>query len=730
MPDQPRAKLNYSMDIKSLAQTISAGFLEAMPEPAWVKDAGHRYVTVNTAFRKMCEFQVGQSGGEIEVIDVTDFNLFPLHMAEQSLQEDLDVIATRSTKRGNLFIFNPSGESRHFATHRVALLDGAGAVAGTLGVALDITQQAARRSQLRESERLLSTLLQNLPVVVYQRLPDADWRMQFVSDGCRDLTGYAAAEFVGNAVRTWASIMSPEDLVVAWHDIQNQLAKGAKYNIEYRVMLPDGEPRWVAERGVGLSNAEGELTSLVGTITDFTETRHYLDEMVRRDTHDTLTGVANRPLLVDHLRHGIAYGERYERMVATFVVNIDHFKYVNQSLGHDAGDELLKGVALRLRSALRDHDSIARLGADSFAMTLIDIDNLGGAGQAMTRVLNSVRAPFMIGTQEVVVTCSVGCALYPNDGPDPETLLRRADTAMRHARNLGGDCYYFYSADSDRLTEERLYIEANLRRAVQNGEFLLHYQPQVDAKDGRFIGMEALVRWKHPEMGMVSPGRFIPVAEETDLIVTIGSWVLEEACRQTQSLIDEGFPVGHVAVNLSPRQFRDPRLIPKVAEILARTGLHPKHLELEITEGLAMKDVDAVVAKLKELKSLGLQMAIDDFGTGYSSLSYLRRFPIDRLKIDQSFTREVNSSSDGAAIARAVIQLGHALDLQVIAEGVETDDQLRFLRDNECDEIQGYYFSRPLDPAALRERLRTGVRGADGSSALLPAQGAAPFKPA
>ena len=245
----------------------------------------------------------------------------------------------------------------------------------------------------------------------------------------------------------------------------------------------------------------------------------------------------------------------------------------------------------------------------------------------------------------------------------------------------------------------------NLRRAVENGELLLQYQPQVNAKDGSVIGMEALVRWKHPEMGMVSPGRFIPVAEETDLIVTIGAWVMEEACREAKALQDEGFAVGHVAVNLSPRQFRDERLIPKVAEILARTRLDPKHLELEITEGLAMKDVDAVVAKLKELKSLGLLMAIDDFGTGYSSLSYLRRFPIDRLKIDQSFTREVNSSSDGAAIARAVIQLGHALELRVIAEGVETEAQLNFLRDNACDEIQGYFFSRPLDPKALREFL-------------------------
>ncbi|HTE16715.1 MAG TPA: diguanylate cyclase, partial [Burkholderiales bacterium] len=519
------------MDIASLAQTLSRSFLDGVPDPAWVKDASHRYLAVNAAFRKMCEFQVG--GAEVEVIDMTDFHLLPLEMAEQALQEDLEVIAAQSAKRGRLVIFNPSGAARQYETHRVALLDGAGGVAGTLGVAFDVTEAAAQHAQIRESEHTLATLVSKLPAVAYQRLPDADWTMTFVSDGCRELTGYEPAEFCGNAVRTWASIISADDFVRAWHDVQNQLANGANYSVEYRVASPDGALRWVSERGVGISNSDGALTSLVGVILDFTETRHYLDEMVRRETHDALTGAANRPLLVEHLRHGIAYGKRYERMVATFVVNIDHFKYVNQSLGHDAGDELLKGVALRLRSALREHDSIARLGADSFAMTLIDNNSLGGAAQAMTRVLGAVRAPFMIGGHEIVVTCSVGCALYPNDGPDPETLLRRADTAMRHARNLGGDCYYFFSADGDRRTEERLYLEANLRRAIDNGELIVHYQPQVSAADGRFVGMEALVRWQHPEMGMVSPGRFIPVAEESELIVTLGSWVMEEACRET-----------------------------------------------------------------------------------------------------------------------------------------------------------------------------------------------------
>lgn len=703
MPDdKPRP-----IDIASLAQTLTRTVLDALPEPAWIKDGAHRYVAVNAAFRAMCEFQTGDT--QVEVIDVTDFNLLPLEMAEQAQQEEADVMATQSARRGTLVVFSPAGEAREYETQRVALLDGAGGVAGTLGIALDVTARAAEDARVRENEKRLSSLVRHLPVMVFQRQPDADWTMRYIGGNCWQLTGYEPADFCNNAVRNWASIIEADDFVRVWHELQNQLAQGVSYSIEYRITPPGGEPRWVSERGVALVEtgpaASGEPTELVGIVMDFTETRHYLDEMVHRETHDTLTGVANRPLLLDHLRHGIAYGKRYDRMVATFVVNIDHFKYVNQSLGHDAGDELLKGVARRLRAVIREHDSIARLGADSFAMTLIDNDNLGGAAQAMTRVLAAVREPFQIGEQEIVVTCSIGCALYPNDGPDPETLLRRADTAMRHARNLGGDCYYFYSADSDRRTEERLYLEANLRHAIDNGELQVHYQPQVAARDGRFIGMEALVRWAHPEMGMVSPGRFIPVAEESDLIVQIGGWVLEESCRQMRVLIDAGYEMGHVAVNLSPRQFRDAQLVPKVRDILARTGLEPHRLELEITESLAMKEVDAVVAKLRELKSLGLLMAIDDFGTGYSSLSHLRRFPIDRLKIDQSFTREVATSSDGAAIARAVIQLGHALDLKVIAEGVETVDQLQFLRENRCDEVQGYFFARPVDAAGLRELL-------------------------
>ena len=689
-----------------LAQVLGSALLNAVGDAAWVKDAKGRYTAVNSACQQVYDSHLGRSN--VKIVGVTDFDLFPAEDAERSRQEERDVMAARGALRSERVVHTAHGEARQFEIHRIALLGEDGQAAGTLGIAHDVTDRVASAVHLRESERRLATLVRNLPGMAYRRVNDAEWTMEFVSEGCRELTGFAPGDFVGDRVRKWNSIIVPEDLERAWHEIQDQLGKGGRYSSEYRVVRADGVLRWVSERGIGV--AAGTGVGLEGMVTDITETRYYLEEMVHRATHDTLTGVANRPLLIDHLRHGIAYGERYQRMVATLVVNIDHFKYVNQSLGHDAGDQLLTEIASRLRKALRDHDTVARLGADSFAMVLIDQENLGAASQVMTRLLNAVREPAQIGAEEVVVTCSIGCTLFPLDGDDPETLLRRADTAMRRARNLGGDCFYFYSAESDSKTEERLHLESNLRRAVERGELLLQYQPQMRLQDGALIGMEALVRWKHPELGLVPPGRFIPVAEETDLIVSLGTWILEEACRRTRLLLDQGLSIGHVAVNLSARQFRDRRLIERIGEILGRTGLEPARLELEITESLVMRDIDAVVAKLKDLKAFGVQLAIDDFGTGYSSLSYLRRFPIDRIKIDQSFTREVTSSADGAAIARAIIQLGHALDLRVIAEGVETESQLRFLSENGCDEIQGYLYARPLDPEALRDMLSAAGR--------------------
>lgn len=697
-------------DIATTARILAQSFLAALPDPAWIKDREGRYLAVNAAFRAFYERRMGRDGSPFE--GRTDFELFLSEDAEAWRREELRLLAAGGASRGEQLARNARGGSCRLETHRVALLDESGRPAGILGIAEDVTDGLAPE-RLRESERKLAALVQNLPGMAYRCRNDPQWTMEFVSAGCRELTGRPPEEFAGNAVRTWHSIIVPEDRERVWDEVHDQIRQRNAYTVEYRIERADGSVRWVWERGVGVELQEDRPRFLEGFIMDITDTRHYLDELVYRATHDTLTGLANRPLLVDHLRHGIAYGRRYQCMVAALVLNIDKFKYVNESLGHDAGDELLKEIAARLKAALRQHDTVSRIGADSFAVVLIDQENLGAASQVMTRILNSIREPVVLRGQEVFVTCSMGCALYPNDGDEPDTLLRRADAAMRRARELGGNCFHFYSADIDSKTEERLQLEASLRHAVSRGELFLQYQPQMSLADGTAVGMEALVRWKNPKLGVVSPARFIPTAEETDLIVTLGDWILEEACRQTKKLLDEGFAIGHVAVNLSARQFRDRRLVARVSDILQRTGLDPGRLELEITESVVMYDVDAVIGKMKELKALGVLLSIDDFGTGYSSLSYLRRFPIDRIKIDQSFTREVESSPDAAAIARAVIDLGRALGLRVIAEGVEREGQLRFLRVNGCHEIQGYIYARPLDLSGLRELLAAGPRPLD-----------------
>lgn len=685
------------------AHTLARVFLNVLPDPAWVKDTAGRYVAVNPAYRKVYESIWNRLSGDI--VGCTDFDLFTREHAETAQRQERDIMETRGALRVQQCLQNHEGKLFRFEVHKIALLDEAGNVEGTVGFAHDVSDMIAQLDELRAREQAISTLVHNLPGMVYRCGNDVDWKFDFVSEGCRSLTGFPPGDFIANRVRTWNSLIVLEDLERVWEERREQLRSRNAFSLEYRIQHADGSLHWVWERGCGTAPERGVATTIEGFVTDITDTRHYLDELVYRATHDTLTGLANRTLLIDHLRHGIAYGQRYQRMVAVLVLNVDNFKYVNESLGHDAGDELLKEIAGRLRSALREHDTISRIGADSFAMVLIDQENLGATSQVMTRLLNNVRMPVMLQSQEVFVTCSVGCALYPSDGEDPETLLRRADTAMHRARAQGRNCFYFYSADIDRKTEERLHLEASLRRAAGRGELFLQYQPQLRLSDSVPIGIEALVRWRHPELGVVAPGRFIPLAEETDLIVSIGDWVLHEACSEAKRLLQAGIAIGHVAVNLSARQFRDRRLVARVSEILESTGLDAGRLELEITESLVMQDVEAVIGKLKELKALGIQLSIDDFGTGYSSLSYLRRFPIDRIKIDQSFTREVDTSSDAAAIARAVIQLGHALGLLVIAEGVENEGQLRFLRDNGCDEIQGYIYARPLDPDKLKDLL-------------------------
>jgi len=441
------------------------------------------------------------------------------------------------------------------------------------------------------------------------------------------------------------------------------------------------------------------------------ERKRYQQQLEHQANYDALTGLPNRNLLHDRLRQAV-YSQRNPRAIAVVFMDLDHFKFVNDSLGHSVGDKLLKGMGERLRSVLREGDTVGRVGGDEFVLILNDQANEEVIFRAMQRISAKVAEPIDIDGKEMYVTCSAGISLYPQDGPDVDTLLKHADAAMYRAKEHGRNNFQFYTSEMNDRVNERLSLEHALRRALERREFLLHYQQKNDLRSGAIIGAEALVRWNHPEWGLVRPARFIPLAEETGLIVPLGEWVLGEACRQARAWMDQGLKPGVVSVNLSARQFRQEGLVRTVSRILEETRLDPSLLEFELTESMVMHNVEAAITTLQGLKSLGVALSVDDFGTGYSSLSYLRQLPVDTLKIDRSFVRDIGAGEnpDDGVIAQAIISLGHSLRLKVIAEGVETDAQLRFLKRHGCDELQGFLYGEAVAPAEYAKLLERAKR--------------------
>jgi diguanylate cyclase (GGDEF)-like protein len=428
-------------------------------------------------------------------------------------------------------------------------------------------------------------------------------------------------------------------------------------------------------------------------------------EMEHLAYHDALTGLPNRPLFMDRLIMAVAQGARSNQKLAVFFLDLDRFKVINDSLGHSTGDGLLKAVAERIRHCVREGDTVARFGGDEFTLLIPRIDHIEDAAKIAQKILETLKIPFIITEHELFVTASVGISIYPSDGVDPETLVRNADSAMYRAKDQGRDNYQLYAPAMNARALERLALENMLRKAISHREFVLFYQPVADIQTKNIVGVEALIRWNHPELGLLSPAHFISAAEMSGLILPIGDWVLRTACKQLKSWQKRIHPGLTVAVNLSARQFQQPNLVEQIEEVLVEAGLEPEYLELEITESNAMQNAENTIHTLRELKSLGVHIAMDDFGTGYSSLNYLKRFPIDTLKLDQSFVRDVTTDPTDAAIATAVIAMSHSLNLKVIGEGVETEEQFAFLKEQKCDYIQGYLFSPPLAVADLETYL-------------------------
>lgn len=485
---------------------------------------------------------------------------------------------------------------------------------------------------------------------------------------------------------------SPVDLITQCLE-KSQLIKLSEPSILVNRL---GQEYAIRASAAPMRDQRGRVSGAVVAFGDITETRRLTQQMVYQATHDALTQLPNLNLLRDRLKHAITRAQRAGYNLALLFVDLDHFKKINEAFGHTVGDTLLKAVVARLLDCGRKQDTIARVGGDEFICVLEDLQQEDRAVDLANKILNVLKTPFQIGVHECFVTASIGICLFPKDGEDVEALLKNADTAMYRAKESGRGNIQFYARDMHVRILERLTMEQHLRHALERRELELFYQPQMDLRQNRIIGVEALLRWRHPQRGLVPPLDFIPLAEETGLIEAIGEWVLETACQQAKAWQQQGLPPLRMAVNMSPRQFLRSGMIDKVTRILRETGLEPQLLDLEITESLLMKDVEAGISTMRALKDIGVRLSIDDFGIGYSSLNYLKQFPIDQLKIDKSFLEEIATSRNDAAITLAMIAMAHSMRLTVIAEGVENETQLAFLRANRCDEIQGYHLSCPV----------------------------------
>lgn len=563
--------------------------------------------------------------------------------------------------------------------------------------------------QLRNSERRL-TNAQRIARLGHWAWDSNSQRLEISPESYR-IFGLNSTE-LGASPQSFLAWVHPDDQEQVAESFERVLLQGTSTSIEHRVRLPDGLERTVHQELEVTRDQTGNFR-VSGTIQDITERKTAEEKLFQMTYFDGLTGLPNRRYVKEHLVHLLEHAKLNGSHVAVLSLDLDNFKRVNDTLGHQTGDRLLDAVANRLRlytrrsdyvsrpraavhGAYLDTGTVARLGGDEFVVVLPGIAHADDAAVVAQRVRESIAQPFDIEGEQIFITASIGIVSYPDNGEDVETLLQHAGAALHDAKDRGPDnCQLFCKSLNERAVT-RLSIENGLRKAIERDELLVHYQPKVDIRTGVTLGMEALVRWVHPELGIVSPTQFIPIAEERDLIAPIGEWVLRQACRQTRLWQQEGLAPLRVSINLSPKQFKQESLVQTISDVLADTRLDPSLLELEVTESVLMEDIDTALATMRALQGLGVQLSIDDFGTGYSSLNYLKRFPINALKIDRSFIRDISHSQDDAAIVVAIIGLAHNLHLRVVAEGAEDRAQLDFLRRHGCDQVQGFFFSHPL----------------------------------
>ena len=602
---------------------------------------------------------------------------------------------------GTLGVERPDGSRRWLWINAKPFFDDeSGELRGVVSTLADITLNREHEEQ----RRLALTVFRNSVEAIV--VTDAEERILSVNQAFTEVTGYAAEDVIGQTPRLLGSgIQGREFYEAMWRDLR--ILGAWKGEIQDRRKDGSLYPASLSISTVRDSNSR--ITHYVAVFSDITERKASEARIAYLAQHDALTGLPNRALLQDRLDQALAQATRQGKRIALMFLDLDRFKTINDSLGHVTGDKLLQRAAERLRQCVRETDTVSRQGGDEFIIVLTGIDLPDEAGRVAAKILDQLDPAFEVDGQQLRTSFSIGIALFPEDGASPESLMKNADTAMYHAKESGRNTYRFFDERMNVNTLERLQLENGLRQALDRGELQLAYQAQVELASGRIIGVEALLRWASETLGPVPPSRFIPLAEECGLIIPIGDWVLREACRQARRWQDAGLPPVPVGVNLSALQFRRSDIVAGVAAALAESGLDGRWLELELTESLLMESGPEVIVTLGKLKALGVRLSIDDFGTGYSSLAYLKRFPVDRLKIDQSFVRDLAQDPDDAVIIRAIIQLGRNLRLEVIAEGTETIEQMDFLRREGCTAAQGYLFSRPVPAEAIPALLQRGL---------------------
>jgi diguanylate cyclase (GGDEF)-like protein/PAS domain S-box-containing protein len=559
-----------------------------------------------------------------------------------------------------------------------------------------IERKAMEEALFEEKERAQVTLTSIADAVV---CTDIAGNISFLNPVSERLMGWSLAESVGQPVSevlrildtTTREAISPIELLTG-HNPSVRLPSNSI------LIRRDGSEIPIEDSVAPIHNRDGRVTGAVIVFRDVSVARAMALEMTHSAEHDFLTGLPNRMLFMDRVTQAIALAPRHMKKVAVLFLDLDGFKHINDSLGHPTGDKLLQSIAKRLVDCVRASDTVSRQGGDEFVVLLSEVEQPENTAITARRMLQTVAAAHSIDKHDLHISTSIGVSVYPDDGVDAETLIKNADTAMYQAKANGRQSYQFFKPSMNVRAVERQSIEEGLRRALERQEFTVHYQPQVNLRTGQITGAEALLRWTNPIQGSVSPAQFIPVAEDCGLILPISEWVLREACQQAQAWLVAGLPLGTMAVNISAMEFRNENFLPGVFRVLEDTNLDPRRLELELTESVLMKHPESTESILKTLRAKGVQVAIDDFGTGYSSLSYLRKFSIDALKIDQSFVRQITTAPDQTTLVAAIISMAKSLKLRVVAEGVETKAELKFLQVHECDEAQGYYFGRPVLP--------------------------------